>query len=331
MTRKTVLTKGIEAHFGNVKAISDTGYIETSEPTDLGRIGEQQNQKQMARDIRTGRLTKGEIVSIFKAEGAEDPEGTAEAVIRAVLRGDANSNNFTSLFTPGQRPGILSAGGRKRTQGYSTGRNYSGRVDDERATVTGGSVSDGKETGDYGRARTFNPTSLGQGYPEAAGRERYGDNSVAGGGSDKQPTAAQYRRPTTSVQGETNPNFVVSSTPGRSGIYGGDTRITSRKSLQIYPTRLQKTLQEEDEDRENFAARVSGQPRQEELDRLMEEDTTGPIFSEEEIRTAIAQAEREELRAKRENDEITALARKQLKEDLKNQLFKQKIAKSYGR
>src|SRR5260370_23258758 len=82
---------------------------------------------------------KGYIVKVLSDAGSEDPVGQADAVIAAVLSG-ASVRNFlagSDNASPGQRPGIISAGGKPRTTGYTNQSTGYGRQAPGQATVHG--------------------------------------------------------------------------------------------------------------------------------------------------------------------------------------------------
>jgi hypothetical protein len=167
---------------------------------------------------------------------AQVKPGTSAEDIASQLISEAEGKFDDSSWTPGAVTAIISARGRSRTTGFGTGRGPNHPLGD-RASVSGG--SGGKDTGDYGGAQTFNPTEEGSGYPQSIGHEQYGDNrSAAGTSQDRQQTAARYRAPRISVQGEQNPDFVASDSPGLSGNYGTDTRISTQKTLTPVETTL---------------------------------------------------------------------------------------------
>ncbi len=179
------------------------------------------------------KATPAEFREFIKRATAVKP-GQSPEDIAAQLISDAG-DNFENTDLPGNVSSIISARGRSRTTGWHD-QNAVSRPAGGQATVSGN--DDSKTPDSWGRGYQ-NPTRVGSGWADSRfSGENYGDRTSGGSGEDKQPTAARYRTPSISVQGEENPNFVVSDSPGRSGNYGTSSRISTQKDFKPGDPRL---------------------------------------------------------------------------------------------
>lgn len=228
---KNVLTKGIIHAFGKQAGLRKTGVASSDEVTYL---------EQLARDpdvvaaIRQELPTmKNFIIKNLSDEGSEDPVGQADAIIAAVRSGSSVAN-FLNIYTPGQRPGILSASGRPRTTGYTNQSTGYGHQAPGQATVSG---QEDEKTPDS----PFNQgISTDRQWDYESGHERTGSTSVAGSGEDVSPGRSRTTRSPRDDRdytfGASNPSHPTAS-PGRSGKYDAPTSIVTNTSMARVPVK----------------------------------------------------------------------------------------------
>src|SRR6266849_2468155 len=118
--RKDVLTKGIVHAFGKSAGLRKTGTATQDELVELDAIAKDPD---IIKGVRANTVAmKNAIIKILSDGGNEDPIGQSDAIIAAVQSGSSVAN-FLNIYSPGQRPGILSAGGRPRTTGWTNQNN----------------------------------------------------------------------------------------------------------------------------------------------------------------------------------------------------------------
>jgi hypothetical protein len=229
LPRKEVLTKGIIAKFGNSPALRKKGVATKDELVELDEIARDPDN---IKGVRANPMAmKNALVKILSDGGNEDPVGQSDAIIAAVQSGSSVAN-FLNIYSPGQRPGILSAGGRPRTTGWSN-QNNGERQAPGQATVSG---QDDEKTPDS----PFNQGSPGDGYSYEAGHEQYGSTEAGGTGEDvsrgrarRSPSPGEDRDYTFG-QGNT-PHPMAN--PGRSGNYGAPASIVTSTSTPRVPVK----------------------------------------------------------------------------------------------
>jgi hypothetical protein len=139
-----------------------------------------------------------------------------EGVIAEVFKPKGGSENFSNLRSPGQpSPKIVASPGES---GKGPERRTVGTSEQSVEDMT-------REAYDPSGGRP------GQGYQPTAGKERYGDISSSGSGSDRANSqTTSVSTPAARVMGGGLPTNQVGGTPGRSGNYGEASRGASQSS-----------------------------------------------------------------------------------------------------
>ncbi len=235
--RRGTLIKGIAHTMG--RSHGTVGIAKSQSLPELEQIA---NDPDVIKGVREdAKAMHDEIIKVLSDSGSEDPVGQADAIIAAVQSGQSVRNFLSGAdnASPGQRPGIISAGGKPRTRGW-TDQNQVARSDN--AFVSGG--EDEKTPDSYG-AGYRNPESGRDGYAYEAGHEQYGLTGIGGSGEDVSPgragTTRSPRDDRNRTFGHTNPPNPTFN-PGRSGNYGAPAKITTSTTTPRVETH--KTISE---------------------------------------------------------------------------------------
>src|SRR5205809_1464771 len=169
LSRKEVLTKGIIAKFGTSPALRKKGVANRDEVEELEAIA---RDPTTIKGVRADTIAmKNAIIKVLSDGGNEDPIGQSDAIIAAVQSGSSVAN-FLNIYSPGQRPGILSASGVARTRGYTNQSEGYGRQAPGQATVHG---QEDEKTPD---SPSNEGISTDRRWAYEAGHEQYGSTGV---------------------------------------------------------------------------------------------------------------------------------------------------------